>query len=145
MADFYGNVAGADIYHADRLNTAWAGDNAAKAAALVRASQYLDAFYIWNTATADAIASDDVPLRIEQATYEAALRELVSPGSLTPDYVATGQITSETKQVGPLMKKLDYAKPMGPGSVRPHIALIDGMLRGLISGGAGAINFAVNR
>jgi hypothetical protein len=142
---FYGTVAGADIYHADRANAGWTGDETAKTAALVRATDYINAFYFWNAFTAAQIEAGDTPLKIEQAAYEVALRELTAPGSLTPDYVATAQVTKETKQVGPLMKSLEYATSSGAASSRPRIALIDGMLRGLTGSVAGSANFAVNR
>lgn len=37
----------------------------------------------------NAIPATEVPIEIIHATYEAALRELASPGSLSPDFVAT--------------------------------------------------------
>lgn len=135
MPDFYGTLAGADSYHADRGNAAWTGIDTVKQSALVRASAYIDGRYRlrwpsgrwvsqfsgtkaggraqmleWprNGATDyedQLIPGDSVPIEVEQATYEAALRELVAPGSLSPDYSPSALVKSET--VGPL--KTDYA------------------------------------
>lgn len=135
MPDFYGTLAGAESYHADRGNTAWTGSDIVKQAALVRASAYIDGRYRlrwpsgrwvsqfpgvkaggraqqleWPRSGAidyeyQPIPADTVPDEVERATYEAALRELVVPGSLSPDYSPSSLIKSET--VGPL--KTDYA------------------------------------
>lgn len=40
------------------------------------------------------IAADEIPREIEKATYEAAYRQLVAPGSLSTDYVAAKSIKS---------------------------------------------------
>lgn len=42
MPDFYGSVADADSYHQTRGNTGWTGEDAAKQAALIRASAYIE-------------------------------------------------------------------------------------------------------
>lgn len=110
----YGSDAAADTYHADRGNTAWAALSAeARRQARVRGSLYVDsqmpvlrlpgvptdaaqtdawprtgASDIWG----NAIASGVVPLRVEYATYEAALAEALAPGSLTPSYVAQDRV-----------------------------------------------------
>lgn len=154
MPDFYGTVAAADAYHAARANTAWAGDEAAKQAALIRASAYIDGRYrklmpsgVWvslfpgtktvgraqarewpRTGAVDyegnRLSPIEVPVEVEQATYEAAIRELVSPGSLSPDYVASQTIKRE--KVGPL--ETEYVTATGEGaagSVRPVVSVID--------------------
>jgi len=155
MADSYGTLLGADAYHAARASTGWAGDEASKQAALLRASVYIDGRYrkryrsgrwvsmfpgekVLGRAQArewprigaqdysgNPIGDGEVPAEVEQATYEAALRELVSPGSLSPDFVATSLVKSE--KVGPL--ETTYAVPdaSAPGAAptRPVITLID--------------------
>jgi hypothetical protein len=44
-ANSYASVATADAYHADRGNTAWLAEQAAKETALVRATQYIESRY----------------------------------------------------------------------------------------------------
>ncbi|NDV86817.1 hypothetical protein GTW51_08885 [Aurantimonas aggregata] len=46
MPYHYGKIADADAYHTARLNVGWAGDDAAKTAALIRASSWIDATYL---------------------------------------------------------------------------------------------------
>lgn len=70
------------------------------------------------------LPDNEVPQEVEYATYEAALRESVTPGSLSPDYVPTEQVIQDT--VGPITVK--YASGSGaPGSTpnRPVIPEID--------------------
>ncbi|MED7670195.1 hypothetical protein GXB78_23605 [Pseudomonas moraviensis subsp. stanleyae] len=157
MPDFYGTVAAADAYHAARANAAWTGDDVAKQAALLRASVYIDGRYrkllasgVWQslfpgvktegrgqarewprTGAEDyeghAIPSDQVPVEVEQATYEAALRELVEPGSLSPDFVAAS--TVKRQKVGPIEEEFSVAAGAdGAASVRPVISIIDEMI-----------------
>jgi len=103
---FYGTVDGADEYHTERGNDGWAGDTDAKQAALLVASEWIDGKYRasfpglkvgqrdqvreWPRQGAQdrdgyAIDPDVVPEEVERATYEAALRQLTAPGSLTVD------------------------------------------------------------
>ncbi|SDU02215.1 DnaT-like ssDNA-binding protein [Pseudomonas moraviensis] len=157
MPDFYGTVAAADAYHAARANAAWTGDDVAKQAALIRASVYIDGRYrkllasgVWQslfpgvktegrgqarewprTGAEDyeghAIPPDQVPVEVEQATYEAALRELVEPGSLSPDFVAAS--TVKRQKVGPIEEEFSVAAGAdGAASVRPVISIIDEMI-----------------
>ena len=157
MPDFYGTVAAADAYHAARANATWTGEDVAKQAALLRASVYIDGRYrkllasgVWQslfpgvktegrgqarewprTGAEDyeghAIPSDQVPVEVEQATYEAALRELVEPGSLSPDFVAAS--TVKRQKVGPIEEEFSVAAGAdGAASVRPVISIIDEMI-----------------
>ena len=157
MPDFYGTVAAADAYHAARANAAWVGEEPAKQAALLRASVYIDGRYrkllasgVWQslfpgvktegrgqarewprTGAEDyeghAIPSDQVPVEVEQATYEAALRELVEPGSPSPDFVAAS--TVKRQKVGPIEEEFSVAAGAdGAASVRPVISIIDEMI-----------------
>lgn len=132
----YGTQNGADTYHSDRGNTAWADlSSEAKLAALVRGTDYIDQMYRvklksgrWvsqftgkkSTVEQDRewprddakdyegnlIADGTTPEAIENATYEAALREAASPNSLMPDFTSTtarGPVTQQT--VGPITVK----------------------------------------
>lgn len=77
----------------------------------------------------NAISTDAVPAEIETATYEAALRELTSPGSLSPDYVASQRVVSES--IGAL--SVDYADGSGTeNDVRPCVTVVDDILSSLI-------------
>src|SRR5687768_9190680 len=105
-AESYISVANADSYHSVRGNTTWTGVDSLKEAALRRATTYIDGRYgarftgtrrlardqalMWPRSDATdvegwTIENDEVPVEIERATAEAALRELVDPGSLSPD------------------------------------------------------------
>ncbi|CAG2088035.1 DnaT-like ssDNA-binding protein [Xanthomonas arboricola] len=76
------------------------------------------------------IAADAVPIEVEHAAYEAALRELIEPGSLSPDYVASAQVTRE--KVGPI--EVSYGASTAAGSTpnRPVIPGIDEILAPLL-------------
>lgn len=79
----------------------------------------------------DQIQPDEIPDEIERATYEAALRELASPGSLSPDFVAVEQVTKE--KVGPI--EVNYADGSNAGGAtpnRPIISAIDEILAPLL-------------
>lgn len=156
MPDYYGSLAAADAYNAARGNDAWeAGTEAAKLAALVRASAYVDGMvgqpantsgcvYVfpgqklggyaqalqWPRSGVtdrfdEPIPDGVIPTAIEHATYEAAYRELTSPGSLNPDFVPSQVVQRE--KVGPLETEYAVSKNGSP-SVRPVIGAIDSLL-----------------
>lgn len=157
----YGTVEDADIYHTARLNAAWTGTDDEKTAALQRATDYIDGRYRYQTAggcwksmfrgvktgaraqelewprtgavdsEGNEIPDDEVPIEVQEATYEAALRELVEPGVLAPDYTGTAQVTQET--VGPITVKYAEAKTNGAQTPNmPTIPVVDNLLAGLI-------------
>lgn len=159
MPEFYGSVAGADAYHSARANAAWTGSDDAKQAALIRASAYIDGKYQqqnscgrWEsmfsgsktggrgqelqwprTGASDnegaAIPSSEVPAEIEKATYEAALRELVTPGSLSPDYVAADAIKRQKVDV----LEIEYqATTDGGVPTRPVLTVVDELVAPLL-------------
>lgn len=159
MSDFYGSVSDADAYHEARANSKWAGDDAAKTAALVRASSWIDATYglrfpgtraggreqvlAWprvnaSDASGEVIADDEVPAEIERATYEAALREIIAPGSLSPDLKRGGRI----KSVGAGSARVEYMDGAPGGTV---FTSIEGILASLVRGGTGLTNFTITR
>lgn len=77
------------------------------------------------------IPDDEVPIEIEHATYEAALLELLNPGSLSPTFVASAMVTRE--KVGPI--EVAYAESQfvdGWPPNRPVVSAIDDILAGLI-------------
>ncbi|WP_051680014.1 DnaT-like ssDNA-binding protein [Pseudorhizobium marinum] len=148
MPDHYGTLPAALIYHEARGNAAWTAagvDDAKRAAALVRASQALDALYgarypgviasadqdllwprtdvIWR---GEDLAADVVPAPIEKAAYELSLRELVKPGSLAPDVKAGPQkVLTEVKGV--------KWSVVGDTSSRAALPIVDGILAEILT------------
>lgn len=151
MPDFYGTLAAADTYHSARGNTTWTGDDAAKNIALLRGSEYIDQAFRsafpgykagsrdqlreWprlNAADIEGIPLDyeTVPDEVMWASYEASLRELVSPGSLLPDYDPGGQ----QKRVKVDVIEVEFSAPHGVSSVLPIITIIRGILAPILTG-----------
>lgn len=115
---------------------AWTGTNEAKAAAIIRGQRYVAG--IGNGRWATEWDNDAAPEPVKFAIIEAAQRELASPGSLSPDYVASKVIKREKKQVGPLAKELEYAEATSAASVRPDIEIIDQLLASQLRSAGGA-------
>ena len=81
----------------------------------------------------DVVPQDEVPEEIKKALVEAAYREMVEPGVLTPDYVPGQRVVSET--VGPI--STTYADDSS-ASQRPTVTMIDEILWPLLlPGGSG--------
>ncbi|WP_025091508.1 DnaT-like ssDNA-binding protein [Brucella intermedia] len=77
------------------------------------------------------LPSTTIPQRIKNALCEAAWRELITPGSLSPDYVPAEAIKQE--QVGDL--SVTYQDTDGRiDDVLPVISVVDGILAGFIRG-----------
>lgn len=153
MTNFYGTVAGADTYHAERGNAAWAeGSESDREQALLRAAEYLDRAYRsgfpgypvdgrlqdreWPRADAIdiygyGIPADEIPIEIQHAAYEVALRELENPGSLDPD-VIPGERRKSVSVSGAV--SVTYAAAFGPDAQRPMSAVIAGTLRRILTG-----------
>lgn len=146
---YYGTLEGANNYHSARGNTAWVGADTVKLAALTRASLYVDGLgqrrlsnmrfislfpgtptggraqeLAWPRKDASdmsgvAIDPATVPREVEQATYAAALREVVTPGSLSPDY-RPGSIVKREKldvietEYQPVADSSDGKSPVRP-------------------------------
>ena len=151
MADFYGTLIAADAYHLARGNTTWTGTDELKNAALLRGTEYIDQAYRsdfpgnktgqrdqlreWPRVDAvdingNYIPTDEVPDEVPDATYEAALRELVSPNSLQPDYNPAGQ----RKSVKVDVIAIEYSAPHGVQSGMPVITVIRGILAPILTG-----------
>lgn len=161
----YGTTAGADAYFAERGETAAWDAVSDKDAALVRGSDYVDQRYRkmrgdgrwvslfvgqkvggrsqvreWpRTGAVDmngnAVDSGSVPIEVETAAYEAAMREGTNPGSLSPDYVTTG--SKDRVKVGPIEVSYSTSQiPIGGGNTpnRPMITEIDAILAPLLDG-----------
>ncbi|MBN8189540.1 hypothetical protein JF540_22910 [Salipiger thiooxidans] len=148
--DSYITVEDATTY-AIAYGKAFSGTTDALEAALRRATRWIDATYRsrfpgyrtdgraqaleWprtdaTDASGEEIAVDEIPVEIENATVEAAVRELATPGSLSPD-VVPGQ-TKTLTAVGSLRWT-----PTGQGGAdaqKPVVAVVDGILAPLIGG-----------
>lgn len=83
-------------------------------------------------ASGEAIADDEIPAEIVRATAAAALRELTSVGSLSPDVTGGGAIRRERKRLGSMEKETEYAVSDGQRSPAPRFPEIDAILSGLI-------------
>jgi hypothetical protein len=108
MVDFYGSVAGFETYLTARNHDQGTHSNTEIEAALLVASEWLDARYRssfsgfkieqraqvreWPRSGAIdvygyAVSAESIPVEVENATYEAARRELASSGSLSVDFL----------------------------------------------------------
>lgn len=129
-SESYISVEDADTYHANRANALWAAASTPqKEAALRKATQYLDSVYdakwrgskneyynalSWPRSGAFddegfLIPSDEIPIRLQYATAELALRALSA--DLLPDAETDAGIRSESVTVGPIADSITYASP----------------------------------
>lgn len=149
---FYGTQVGADAYHEARGNGVRWDAVVDKEQALLRGSEYIDfnfrrRFPGWKAGQREqvrewprswafdiednAIGPTVIPVEVEYATYEAALREGETVGSLMPDFTPNTQVKRE--KVGPL--EVEYSSPMGAQSVTPIIQVIGAILAPVLTGG----------
>lgn len=89
-------------------------------------------------AECNGIPATEVPVEIIEATYEAALRELASPGSLTPDIVRADRVISE--RVGSLAVTYSDAS-FSNEDRRPVVTVIDDILSRLLGPTRGSLLF----
>lgn len=161
-ADAFVSVAYADAYHSARGNSTWTGTDAVKEAAIVRATFYLSNSYRWQgykvnqraqalawprTGVMDAdgysVPDDEVPDEIEQACAEIALRELVTPGTMTPDYTPSERVKSE--RFGAVAFEYDLSAK-GADSARPILLVVRDLIGPLLAAGQGtSISGTVDR
>lgn len=148
-AESYVSVEGANSYHLNRGNAAWAGlaSDTVREQMLRRATDYMEQAYAgqWKGDRATdtqalswprsgvvvhgySVASDVVPLAVQRACAELALRAI--SGDLSPDLSA--QVKQET--VGQI--SVTYAD-----GARQQVKFqaVDGLLSGLLCGPAAAI------
>jgi len=153
-ADALASLSVVNAYHIARGNNEWAGTDTDKEEAIRRATAWLSSCFAWagyrqhgrDQALAwprvDVMDSegwpidpDTVPQEVADATCEAALRELVTPGFFTPDVTLSDRVRSE--QVGPI--SVTYAStPANVSAVRPVVTRITDMLRGLVHNSSGS-------
>lgn len=160
-ADSYASLAQALAYHAAKGNAAWAtATDPNRETALRRATAWTDATYrsLWpgyrvnhrnqsldwpRYAAVDnegwIVDYTSIPIEVVNATCEAALRELATPGSLSPDYAAAEQVASAT--AGPV--SVTYKATIGVGTVIPILTIVDGILSRLIRSGSRSVRTMV--
>jgi len=152
---FYGTFAGFGAYHAARGRDVSSYLQAAVEAKLLVASEWLDARYRssfpgykvglraqvreWPRYSAvdidgNSIDSSSVPVEVENATYEAALRELVAPGSLSPDW--TPAKYKQAAVAGAV--SVTYNLFDGAYDAQTRFVIIDDILSGILSNCGGA-------
>ena len=149
-ADSYASLVAALAYHAAKGNAAWAtATDANREPALRRATAWVDMAYRgrwsgyrvygrvqaldWPRSgvvdlegyTVDYLT---IPPEVVNATCEAALRELASVGSLTPDYIASQQVKSAA--AGPV--SVTFKDGSGSASIAPILMVVDGLLARLL-------------
>lgn len=124
-------VSDADAYATARGLADWAGDTQTKTAALRRGQDYIAAEYNarWLVEFTDADAPDEV----KYAITEAALREIVTPFSLTPDIIP-GREKVLTGVKGITWTPLKTAG--GVSGLKPFITAIEGLLAGITRRGS---------
>ena len=150
-AESYSSVADCTAYAVARGLSFSASPEEDAEAALRRATAWLDGTYRarftgqrsngrdqalqWpRTDATDAegndIASDEIPVEIVQATCEAAVRELATPGALSPD-VVPGQVIASAAVTGAV--SVTYAGGgLGVDGQRTVATVIDDILSSLI-------------
>lgn len=154
MPNAYGTNEGADAYHAARGNTLWAGTSEKKTIARLRGSEYIDGNFrsyfpgfkagnreqerewprTWaHDREGNAIAADVIPVEAINASYEAALRELVSPRSLEPDFVP-GQ---QEKSVKVDVIAVEYTGPVGISAIKPVMTVVGSILAPILINAVG--------
>lgn len=145
MADEYGTDAGFRTYHTARGSDVVAFTDPAIAAARLVASEWLDSRYKrsfpglkvgqrsqireWpRTGAIDSngyvIVSDSIPTEVENATYEAALRQLISPGSLSVDWTPNKYRRASVDGA----VSVDYREFSSAAEVQTQFAIIDEIL-----------------
>lgn len=154
MADFYGTAAGFTAYHDARGRSEQLAaldlDDAQIEAALLVASEWIDGKYFVNFCGVKVgmrdqirewprmgvtdvngypIDQNSIPREVENATYEAALRQLVTPGSLSVDYTP-GKYESVSVD-GAISVK--FAKFNSAYETQTQFAVIDAILSPLLS------------
>lgn len=151
-SDSYGSEADSLTYHANMGNNAWgASTTPLREAALRRAAIWLDGEYRlrwpgtrkngrsqardWPRIDAEDIDDsviDDatIPPEVKTAQYEAALAELLSPGSLSPQVTMASVIKSES--VGPISTTYDTSLLTGVSALAPTLLSVERALSGIV-------------
>lgn len=151
MPTSYGDLTGATDYHAAHGNAAWsAATSDQQQQALLIASEWIDAQFgdqfagyptgkidqerAWPRTNAYDVygrvyADDEIPARVAQATYEVALRQVQSAGSLFKDFTPASYI-KQLSVDGAV--SLTYAGASGLADVQVAIPAVGPILKPLL-------------
>src|SRR5690606_1337305 len=99
-------TAEADAYALARGWTNWTGADEVETAALRRGQDFIGGAY--NSRWATEWGNSDAPENVKFAVIEAARRELVKPGSLTPDITKAGQASRKKVKAGPVETETQF-------------------------------------
>lgn len=127
----FATLSFANSYFAERAILTWKGTDAVKEAALVRATDYIDTRF-GDRFTCEALELEEIPVNLQRACSEYALRALSA--ALAPDPVldASGvSVVTVAKTLGPLEKKFQVLGSGVPQILRSYPAA-DMLLRGLL-------------
>lgn len=153
---FYGSVAKFKTYHQERGRTVSWTDPVIEAALLV-ASEWLDGAYaqlwvgtptggftqerLWprtdattNTVPPYTFTDSEIPVLVENATYEAAFRQATSPGSLLVDF--TPSKYKSVRVEGAI--QAEYMNFFQSSEVQTQIAVVQTLMYPLINASAQA-------
>lgn len=95
----------------------------------LRAWPRIGAVYDLGGGVVDPIGNDEIPVEVAQATYEAVLQELISPGSLQP-VVAPNRTIKKVKVEGAV--DVEFANTDNYDQV-PVLTSVEGILVPLLS------------
>jgi hypothetical protein len=153
-ANSYASVAFADAYFEERDNAVWAAivEDGDKEGYLIRATDYIENVFgrrflgemvatdqalSWPRYYASPYASDSIPLRLQKATAEYALRAIDGPLMPDPTVDASGFSVVKTKQVvGPIEREFRLAGSGRAQLVRSYPGA-DALIAPLLAPGTG--------
>lgn len=154
-ANSYVSVAVADTYAADRGQTAWAAlATGAKQTALIQATDYINKNFrfkgyrvkastqalMWPRSAVydrDGVLLPAMPVPLQQATVEYALRASVASLQPDPTVSLVGIVTDHEEEVtGAVRERTKYAEGYRPTAMAPYPAA-DALLMDLIVSGHG--------
>lgn len=153
-ANSYTTVAFADAYFLDRDNSVWAAiaDDADKEGYLIRATDYIEAVFgrrflgemavytnalSWPRINVENIAENEIPLRLQKAAAEYALRAIDGPLMPDPKVDDTGlTVVTTRKAIGPIEKEFRPYGSTSPKLVRSYPAA-DALIAPLLRPGTG--------
>lgn len=138
-ANSYCTRAFADAYFLARANPDWLRKpEDARDSALIKGTQYIDDEYTWTgvkgtkaqalewpQSGADdgeyAVDTDEIPVRVQQATAESALAELTIAGGLRVSDPTAGSIQASTVKIGGITVSDQYGSPKSSRRILPTV------------------------
>jgi hypothetical protein len=148
-ANSYASVEGATIYFEERKNNSWPIDNIARGAALIKATDYIDARFgnqfigfpktnkqslQWPRIKTNRFGESEIPLILKRACFEYAVR--AANGPLIPDIELTNGVAvfANRKKVGPLEKSFSAVQRGFGSSIEmfPPWPMADLLMRDLL-------------